>query len=184
MSGIREKGKLLEKRSFAALAGLSGEAVLSAVLESSLRGRGHQGFPVAEKWRLLSAASGEREIVVLSAGVCAEALMDSNPEAVLAGAALSARAFGCSELWFVSEREESLPETCFDVTIKPVTIERSMSSGEETRVFAAIAGGLPISAIQPPYPTEKGLFGRPTLIHSAETFAAIAVILSGEQADT
>ena len=184
MSGIREKGKLLKKRSFAALAGLSGEAVLSVVLESPLRGRGHQGFPVAEKWRLLSAASGEREIVVLSAGVCAEALMDSNPEAVLAGAALSARAFGCSELWFVSEREESLPETCFDVTIKPVTIERSMSSGEETRVFAAIAGGLPISAIQPPYPTEKGLFGRPTLIHSAETFAAIALILSGEQADT
>ena len=184
MSGIIKRGKLLEKRSFDQLAVLSGEAVLSTVLECPLRGRGHQGFPVAEKWRLLSAAPAEREIVVLSAGVCAEALMDCNAEAVLAGAALSARAFGCKELWFVSEREESLPESFFGVTIKPVTIEHSMSAGEETRVFAAIAGGLPISAIQPPYPTERGLFGKPTLIHSAETFACIALILSGEQADT
>ena len=184
MSGIIKRGKLLEKRSFEGLAAISADAVLKAVLESPLRGRGHQGFPVAEKWRLLSAADTPREIVALSAGSCAHALMDENPEAVLAGAALSARAFGRDELWFVSDREESLPEKYFDVAIKSVTIEHSMSSGEETRVFAAISGGLPIAATQPPYPTEKGLFGRPTLIHSAETFACIALLLSGETADS
>lgn len=184
MSEIRKSGKLLEKRGFDSLAALGAEAVLSAVLESPLRGRGGQGFPVAEKWRLLSAADAQREIVLLSSGSRAHALMDSNPDAVLAGGALSARAFGCEELWFVSDREESLPEKYFGVTVKPVTIEHSMNSGEETRVFAAIAGGLPIAATQPPYPTEKGLFGRPTLIHSAETFACIALLLDGEAPDT
>lgn len=184
MSEIRKSGKLLEKRSFDSLAALGGEAVLSSVLASSLRGRGGQGFPVAEKWRLLNAADAQSEIVLLSSGSCAHALMDSNPDAVLAGGTLSARAFGCEELWFVSDREESLPEKYFDVTVKPVTIEHSMSSGEETRVFAAISGGLPIAATQPPYPTEKGLFGKPTLIHSAETFASIALLLDGETPDT
>lgn len=167
------------------LASLGGEAVFSAVAGSSLKGRGGEGFPVSEKWRLLAESKGEKELVALLSGARAAALMQENPEAVYAGTALAARAFGIKSAWLAHDAElGGFPEEYMGVAFRPVFIGRTLSSGEETRVFAAIDGGLPLSRTQPPYPTEKGVFGRPTLIHSAELLAHIPYLLAGCDADT
>ena len=155
------------------------------VSASGIKGRGWTAFPAAEKWKMFAEAEGsEKEIICLISGDCAFSLMECNPSAVLVGVALTAKAFGISHVYMVSDRIVQIPEQFLGVEFIPFTIEHTLSSGEETKVIAAIEEDTPISRLEPPYPAEKGLFGRPTLFHSAEFFAHIPYICNGNNADT
>ena len=162
-----------------------GEEIFCKVCASNLLGRGWTGFPVAEKWRQLKEQQGEKEIVCLLSGDCAAALMATNPEAVFYGTAIAARAFGETRAWIVCDREyPMIPNEYGGVHLQTARIPHSLSSGEETRVFAAVEGGTPIAGLQPPYPVQRGLFGRPTLIQSGELLAHLPYLLAGEDQDT
>lgn len=166
-------------------ADVSGDEIYRAVAESTLLGRGWSGFQVSKKWQLLKKAEGKKEIVCLISGDCAAALMEANPEAVYTGTALAAMAFGEETAWIVSDRALSwVPDKHMGVDFHFRRIEHTLSSGEETRIFAVIEGKTPITAIQPPYPTTSGLFGRPTLIHSAELLAHLPYLIQGTDMDT
>lgn len=169
---------------YSSLEGFDTERLHGLIAQSGITGKGWYGLPAYEKWAGFASQSGEKEIVCLISGDCADALMECNAAAVYAGVALTAKAFGMSRVYIVLDRQFEVPESLFGVSFYPYTIERTLSSGEETRVFAAIENDVPIARIEPPYPTEKGLFGRPTLIHSAEFFAHIPYLCAGCDIDT
>lgn len=164
---------------------VSSARLCELVAESGIRGKGWVGRPAASKWKTFAAAQVEKkEIICLISGVCANALMERNPTAVFAGAALTAKAFGIPAVWVVSDGTVSVPEQYGGVTFNSFQIEHSAASGEETRVIAAIEDTIPVAKLEPPYPEEKGLHGKPTLFHSAEFFAHIPYLLLGTDADT
>ena len=158
--------------------------LLEKVLASPIRGRGYQGLPLSERWRAFAEKEGPKELVCLCSGTCSEALLDANEEAVWTGIALAAKAFGLEEAWVALDHERSIPDSRFGIALKCFTFEHTPAAGEETRLFAMIEGDIPLTRPQPPYPTERGLFGRPTLIHSAELFAHLPYLLRDGDADT
>lgn len=158
--------------------------LIDSVLSSGICGRGYSGLPVKDKWTAFREKEGSKEIVCLFSGLCANALAEENSDAVFTGVALTANAFGVTEAWIVSDTEIDVPAECFGVHFNTFKIEHTLTAGEETLVFAGIEGRIPITSPQPPYSVEKGLFGHPTLFHSAEFFAHIPYLLSGTDSDT
>lgn len=179
MTDIRKRECILQPlEDYAPLCGRETE-LIDAVTASGLCGRGYAGLPLAERWATFAKRSGEKELICLISGICADTLVAENPGAVWAGLALTARAFGLGSAWVVSDCGCAVPEEFFGVRFKTFAIEHGLSAGEETLIFARIEGRSPITAPQPPYPVEKGLFGHPTLIHSAELFAHLPYLLCG-----
>ena len=160
------------------------ERLYQSVSDSEIKGRGYSGLSVADRWERFARTKGEKELVCLISGECANALISENGEAVWTGVALTAKAFGIESAWICCDGGVSVPDEYFSVAFKPVFFEHSVSSGEETLLFSKIEGSLPITRPKPPYPIDKGLFGKPTLIHSAELFAHFPYILENLDRNT
>lgn len=154
------------------------------VYDAKLSGRGSYGLNLKDRWEIFGSVSGEKELVCLVSGQTAETLMKTNAESVYCGVALCAKTFNLDSAHIVADCELDIPESYEGISFKPTRIQRTLSSGEETLVFSAIEGGIPITRPQPPYPIEKGVFNRPTLIHSAETFAHITYTAAGKDVNT
>jgi NADH:ubiquinone oxidoreductase subunit F (NADH-binding) len=191
----------------AAVEELHADGVISAVVESGLRGRGDAGSPTGEKWRACARARGDGRYVVVNAHQSDPAvltdriLIERNPYAVLEGALIAAFAIGASEV-IVALRVEAQDTiaamnaavanaeaagfvgagilgsgTDISVSVKP--LQGSYMLGEETVLLKGLEGKRGQPEQQPPYTTTRGLFGLPTLIHGPQTFAAVPSILTG-----
>jgi NADH:ubiquinone oxidoreductase subunit F (NADH-binding) len=180
-------------------------ATIATVARSGLRGRGGSGFPTGEKWRVCALTEADRRYVVVNAYQSDPAVMsdrvllEMNPYAVLEGAAIAAYAVGAAEIIIAVRAEatdairvmeaaiaasaqrgflglEILGRSLeITATVKP--LQGSYMLGEETVLLKGIEGKRGQPDQQPPYPTTRGLFGLPTLIHHPQTFAAIPTIV-------
>lgn len=181
-------------------------ATIATVARSGLRGRGGSGFPTGEKWRACALAEGDRRNVVVNAYQSDPAvftdrvLLETNPYAVLEGAAIAAYAVGAGEI-VVAVRAEATDairvmeaaiaaaekrgflgleilgrDLEITATVKP--LQGSYMLGEETVLLKGIEGQRGQPDQQPPYTTTKGLYGLPTLIHHPQTFAAVPTIVA------
>ncbi len=171
---------------------------LMAELErAALRGQGGARFPAVLKWGALGA---DAVLVVNGAerepGTIKDAhLLHHRPHLVLDGALSVAHDRGITRvLVAVPEGEAALADaltgarselTQLGVLASPeaggpavetVAVPRAYVGGEETALLAAIQGGAAKPRLRPPFPAERGLHGRPTLVHNAETLADIALI--------
>jgi NADH:ubiquinone oxidoreductase, NADH-binding (51 kD) subunit len=186
---------------------LGAEGVMQAIGESGLRGRGGAGVSTGEKWRACAGTEADRRYVVVNAYQADPAvltdriLLEKNPYAVLEGAATAAFAVGASEV-IMAVRVESAdairilesavaaaeaagylgPDvlesgTQINVSVRP--LQGAYMLGEETVLLKGLEGKRGQPEQQPPYPTTRGLFGKPTLIHGPQTFAAVQSILTG-----
>ncbi|HJX68264.1 MAG TPA: hypothetical protein VJ258_06050, partial [Candidatus Limnocylindrales bacterium] len=186
---------------------LGAEGVMQAIGESGLRGRGGAGVSTGEKWRACAGTEADRRYVVVNAYQADPAvltdriLLEKNPYAVLEGAATAAFAVGASEV-IMAVRVESAdairilesavaaaeaagylgPDvlesgTQINVSVRP--LQGAYMLGEETVLLKGLEGKRGQPEQQPPYPTTRGLFGKPTLIHGPQTFAAVPSILTG-----
>ncbi|HEY1168267.1 MAG TPA: NADH-ubiquinone oxidoreductase-F iron-sulfur binding region domain-containing protein [Candidatus Limnocylindrales bacterium] len=181
--------------------------VIDALVESGMRGRGSGGFPIGEKWRACARTEADRRFVVINAYQADPAvltdrvLLETNPYAVIEGAAIAAFAVGASEVMVAlrAEAADTIQAVETAVTaaeaagciggdvlgsgaeihfsIKP--LQGSYLLGEETVLLKGLEGRRGQPEQQPPYSTTRGLFGAPTLIHGPQTFAAVPTILSG-----
>lgn len=61
----------------------------------------------------------------------------------------------------------------FSLDLKVVRNAGAYICGEETALFEAIEGKRGQPRIKPPYPTQSGLFGKPTVINNVETLAVV-----------
>lgn len=174
--------------------------VLGQVERSGLRGRGGAGFPTAAKWRAALEHDAPRTVVVNGdegdpGSFVDRLLMESDPHRLLEGLALASFAVGAEEaVVFVRSEyprarrrlEEAVREaydaghlgpavhgTDLRLDVRVAEGAGSYVSGEETALLNGLEGLRGVVRPRPPYPTELGLHGRPTVVNNVETLAAV-----------
>lgn len=175
-------------------------ALLDTIDTSRLRGRGGAAFPAARKWRTVREATdrnGRPAVLVVNAdegdpgSYIDRTLLEDDPHAVLEGAAIAAWAVGASSAIVYVRAEYPTARAAIvaaadearaagalgDLDLRVVAGHGSYVCGEETALLDAIDGRRPCVHPRPPYPAERGLGGRPTLVHNVETLAAVPWIV-------
>lgn len=171
--------------------------VIEQVEQSNLVGRGGAAFPTGRKWRAVAQASGPKYVVCNAdesePGTFKDrVLMEGDPFAVVEAIAVAAFATGCERAFVyvrgeypdATQRMQSAVEEFDSAGLLeracPIEIRRGAGAyicGEETALFNSVEGFRGEPRNKPPYPTESGLFGRPTLVNNVETLANIVRIL-------
>ena len=181
------------------------DAVVDEIEKSGLRGRGGGGFPTGRKWRFTAANKGGKSYVVCNGdegdpgAFMDRSIMEGDPHKLIEGMAIAAYAIGADEGYIYVRAEYPLAikrlrkaiadaeaknflgknimgsEFSFDLHIKEGA--GAFVCGEETALIASIEGERGMPRPKPPFPANKGLFGRPTLINNVETLANIPVIM-------
>jgi NADH:ubiquinone oxidoreductase subunit F (NADH-binding)/NADH:ubiquinone oxidoreductase subunit E/NAD-dependent dihydropyrimidine dehydrogenase PreA subunit len=205
---LRNDGfKALEKT----LKELDPQAVIAQIEASGLRGRGGAGFPTHLKWSAVRAADGETKHIVCNGdegdpgAFMDRMLMESYPYRILEGMIIAARCVGAHEGYLYIRAEYPLAikritealEKCrergflgdnilgtgFSLQLQIVAGAGAFVCGEETALMASIEGRRGMPRLRPPFPAQKGLWGRPTLINNVETYAAVPwIIRNGAEA--
>ena len=190
-----------------ALSGLSPSDVIEEVKSSGLRGRGGSGFPTALKWEKVANHRVPVRYVVANGSEGEPGshkdhfLISRSPHQILEGMILASYAVGASQAYlFVKEsfpegisllqnaRREALSAgllgnnilgTGFSLDIVIFIGPAAYIAGEETALLEALEGRPPRPRPKPPfYPTEMGLFRKPTVVNNVETYAHVARILA------
>jgi NADH:ubiquinone oxidoreductase subunit F (NADH-binding) len=178
------------------LAGERGEDfVLQHVAGSGLQGRGGAGFPAHIKWRGVRSAEVSTRYVVVNADEAEpatfkdRATMIQRPHRVIEGAAIAARTVGAEVVYLYVRGEfpdaraaleravEEAGAHLDGLTFRFVSGHGAYICGEETALLESIEGKRGMPRLKPPYPTQVGLFGKPTLVHNVETLACLPSIL-------
>lgn len=174
------------------------DAILDTLDRVGLRGRGGAAFGTAAKWRAARAARGTPKYVVANGdegdpgSFVDRLLLEEDPHAILAGIQACAIATGASE-GIVYIRAEypyaaevmraAIAEAAAASLIRPglrLSVHVGGGSyvcGEETALLRAIEGLRAEPRPKPPYPAERGLFGRPTVVQNVETLAIVPELL-------
>jgi len=173
------------------------EWVIEQVERSNLVGRGGAAFPTGRKWRAVAQAGGPKYVVCNAdesePGTFKDrVLMEGDPFGVVEAIMIAAFATG-SERAYVYVRGEypdatqrmwsaiaELDSAGLLERACPIEIRRGAGAyicGEETALFNSLEGFRGEPRNKPPYPTESGLFGRPTLVNNVETLANVLRIL-------
>ncbi len=182
-------------------------AIIREIEQSGLRGRGGAGFPTGLKWSRMRAApapDGQKVVVVNGdegdpGAFMDRMLMESFPYRVIEGVLIAARAVGASEgviyvraeypravsrLRTAIERLEArgylgarVAGRDFAFRLRLFEGAGAFVCGEETALIESIEGRRGVPRFKPPYPAERGLHGRPTLINNVETFTLVPWIL-------
>lgn len=181
------------------------EAVIAEIEKSGLRGRGGGGFPTGRKWRFTAANRGGKSYIVCNGdegdpgAFMDRSVMEGDPHKLLEGMAIAAFAIGADEGYIYVRAEyplaikrlrkaiadaearnflgKNIMGSDFSLTIHIKEGAGAFVCGEETALIASIEGERGMPRPKPPFPANKGLFGRPTLINNVETLANVPVIM-------
>ena len=181
------------------------DGVIDTIVKSGLRGRGGGGFPTGMKWKFTAANRGGKSYVVCNGdegdpgAFMDRSVMEGDPHKLLEGMAIAGFAIGADEAYIYVRAEyplaiKRLRKAIADAEDKNLLGKNIMGSdfsftihikegagafvcGEETALIASIEGERGMPRPKPPFPANKGLFGRPTLINNVETLANIPLII-------
>ncbi len=183
----------------------SREAVLDEIIRSKLRGRGGAGFPMGLKLESCRNTPSNTRFIICNAdegdpGAYSDRyLLEERPHSVLLGMMIAA--YAASADWGILYIRAEYPEAVdicqnaiqelrdagwlgkniqgsgFDFDFKIIKAQGAYICGEETALINSIEGQRPEVRIRPPYPTQKGLFNKPTVVNNVETLAAVPYIL-------
>jgi bidirectional [NiFe] hydrogenase diaphorase subunit len=181
------------------------EEVVETIRASGLRGRGGAGYPVGSKWALLAASAGETKYVVANGdegdpgAYMDRTVMEDDPHRLLESIAIAAYATGASQAYIYVRAEypraverlersirvarrkrllgRNILDTGFSLDVKVRIGAGAFVCGEETALLASIEGRRGIPRLRPPYPTERGLWGSPTMINNVETLGNVPTIM-------
>jgi len=193
------------------VANLSGEEIINEIIKSGLRGRGGGGFPTGIKWQLSAKQDSAIKYVVCNAdegdpgAFMDRSILEGDPHGVIEGMIICAKAIGATQGIIYCRAEYPLAikrlrialeqarnknylgkDACgiknfnFDIYVKEGA--GAFVCGEETALLASIEGKRGMPNKRPPFPAEKGLWGKPTNINNVETFVNIpAIIMAGAE---
>jgi len=187
------------------LTGMTPEGVIETVKKSGLRGRGGAGFPTGLKWESARRSKGDLKYVICNAdegdpgAYMDRSLLEGNPHRVLEGMLIGAYAMGAREGYMYVRDEYPLAVkhvtlaieelrrlgligpnilgTGFDFEIRIAKGAGAFVCGEETALIASIEGRVGEPRQRPPFPTVRGLFGKPTCINNVETWGNVPLII-------
>ncbi|MGA2436842.1 MAG: NADH-quinone oxidoreductase subunit NuoF, partial [Bryobacteraceae bacterium] len=190
------------------LTSISPDGVIAEIKASGLRGRGGAGFPTGLKWELMAKASAKPKYVICNAdegdpgAFMNRAVLEGDPHRVLEGMAIGAYAMGANRGFIYIRAEyplaikrlnvaiaqayeygllgKNLFDAGFDFDIEIRIGAGAFVCGEETALMRSIEGRRGQPQPRPPFPAQRGLWGKPTNINNVETWATIKpIILKG-----
>ncbi len=181
------------------------DQVISTVLESGLRGRGGAGFPTGKKWQLARNSPDFPKYLVCNAdegdpgAFMNRRVLESDPHSVIEGMVIAAYAIGASQGYIYCRAEYPIAVRTLNIGIRQARemgllghnilgtdfsfdLEVRMGAGafvcgEETALMSSIEGKRGEPRPRPPFPAQRGVFGRPTNINNVETYANIPQIM-------
>lgn len=190
---------------YKALYQMSPEEVVGEVIQSGLRGRGGAWFPTGVKWDMARKTPNEEKFVICNAdegdpGAYKDrTIMEGNPFKLFEGIVLAGYAIG-SHQGLIYLREEyphtyeflndaidvakrygllgkNIMGSGFNFTLKIVRGGGSYVCGEETALMDSLEGDVGDPRLRPPFPIEKGLWERPTIVNNVETLSNVPSII-------
>ncbi|HID93373.1 MAG TPA: hydrogenase, partial [bacterium (Candidatus Stahlbacteria)] len=188
------------------LSSMTPTQVIKTIKRAGLRGRGGAGFPTGVKWEYCRKARSDIKYIICNAdegdpGAYANrGLIEGNPHSVLEGMIIGAYAIGANQ-GFVFVRAEypmaveymakaikqaeeygflgkNILGTDFGFTVRISRGAGAFVCGEETALIASIESKPGEPRLRPPYPAQKGLWEKPTIINNVETWANIPLIIN------
>ncbi len=178
---------------------------IAEIKASGLRGRGGAGFPTGLKWQFVSGAKGEKKYVICNAdesepGTFKDRLvLEGDPHAIIEAMLIAAYAVGSDEGFVyirgeyrlaISRMKKAIEQaraygllgedifgSGFDFDLHIHTGAGAYICGEETALIESIEGNRGEPRPRPPYPTNAGLWQKPTLVNNVETLANIPAII-------
>jgi NADP-reducing hydrogenase subunit HndC len=184
---------------------MSREEIVQEVIASGLRGRGGGGFPTGLKWQACAKMKNEPRYIICNGdegdpgAFMDRSIMEGDPHNVLEGMTICAYAVGANQ-GFIYVRDEydlavaNLTRAIHDAkergflgqdilgsglsfNIQLVRGGGAFVCGEETALIASIEGNVGEPRDKYVFPTEKGLWGQPTVINNVETWVNISHII-------
>ncbi len=184
---------------------LTPDQVIEEVKAAGLRGRGGAGYPCWLKWSLARKAFGDEKYIVCNAdegdpgAYMDRSVLEGDPYAIIEGMTIIAYAVGAKKGMFYIRAEYPLAikriqlaiDKAYEVGLLGEKILGSEFSfdceirlgagafvcGEETALIASIEGRRGTPRPRPPYPSDYGLWGKPTVINNVETMANVSYLL-------
>ncbi len=191
MNGYKAAAKAITK--------MRRDEVIRKVTDSGLRGRGGSGFSTGAKWELCRRQPEKTRYIICNVGEVNRPLAEGNPHAIIEGLLIGGFAIGAEKGYiYIRERYhlsvERLRTAIGQAREKgfigknifgtDVNFEIAFSfgteafiCGEETALMESIEGKRAMPRVRPPFPVQKGLWGKPTVINNAETFSNIPLII-------
>ena len=180
-----------------------GDETIASLREANLRGRGRcdgaTDEPIAEHWATARDTEGDPAIVVNANEADPNAEMDrllleSDPYAVLDAALAAAKAVDATNVVVYTGKGDALARDRASAAasgladefdgLPPIEVlagPDEYMAGEMTMAIEALEGNHRIEArLRPPYPSEQGLYGRPTLVHTPRTLVQAGAILRSD----
>jgi NADH-quinone oxidoreductase subunit F len=183
-----------------------GESVIEQIKAARLRGRGGAGFLTGNKWDYLAKAKADTKYMVCNAdegdpgAYMNRNEIEGDPHALLEGMIIGAYVTGATE-GIVYVRAEyplavsrlnraidqareygllgaNILDRGFNFNIELVQGAGAFVCGEETALIASLQGFAGRPHPRPPYPAQKGLWGKPTNINNVETWFNVAPIVA------
>ena len=183
--------------------------VIKCILDSGLRGRGGGGFPTGRKWQLAKdLVKGGQKYVACNAdegdpgAFMDRSVLEGDPHALIEAMAIAGYAIGANQGYIYVRAEypiavdrlniaigqareygllgKNIFESGFDFDLELRLGAGAFVCGEETALMTSIEGNRGEPKPRPPFPAEKGLFDKPTVLNNVETYANIPqIILNG-----
>ena len=181
-------------------------AIVKAVSDSGLRGRGGAAFPTGVKWKTVADTTATQKYIVCNAdegdsGTFADRmLMEGDPLLLIEGMTIAALAVGASHGYVYIRSEYPHAERALRCAIQIASaagylgdnilgsghhfnleVRRGAGAyicGEETSLLESLEGKRGQVRFKPPLPAHKGLFGQPTVVNNVLSLATVPVILA------
>lgn len=200
--GYQALGKVLTE--------MTPDDVIQTLLDSGLRGRGGAGFPTGMKWKLAKQNDADQKYVCCNAdegdpgAFMDRSVLEGDPHALLEAMTIAGYAIGASQGFIYVRAEypiavdrlkiaiaqaremellgDDIFGTGFSFDIDLRLGAGAFVCGEETALMVSIEGNRGEPRPRPPFPAQKGLFGKPTILNNVETYANIPqIILNGPE---
>lgn len=184
--------------------------VIKIITDSGLRGRGGGGFPTGLKWKLAKGNDADQKYVCCNAdegdpgAFMDRSVLEGDPHVILEAMAIAGYAIGASQGYIYVRAEYPIAVERLEIAINQAREMGLLGKnifdsdfsfdiglrlgagafvcGEETALMTSIEGNRGEPRPRPPFPAQKGLFGKPTILNNVETYANIPqIILNGAE---
>ncbi|MFC1474769.1 NADH-quinone oxidoreductase subunit NuoF [bacterium] len=189
-----------------ALNKMTPEEIIEEVKKAGLRGRGGAGFPTAIKWGFCNKAQADQKYIICNAdegdpgAFMDRSILEATPHQVIEGMILAGRAIGATKGVIYARAEYPLAIARLKIAIDQAREKGFLGKavagsdhdfdlrvfegagafvcGEETALIGSIEGGRGMPRTRPPFPANKGLWGKPTIINNVKTLSYIGDIIN------
>jgi NADH-quinone oxidoreductase subunit F len=192
-------------RALAAALATPPASIIDEVITSGLRGRGGAGFPTGRKWQFAAAVEASPKILVCNAdegepGTFKDRiLLERNPHLLIEGMVISGHALQAEQGYIYLRREYPQARVCLEQAIGQAREHGVLGDdllgtgvafhlevfqgagayicGEETALLESLEGRRGHPRRKPPFPVERGAWGRPTVVNNVETLCNVPIIV-------